>query len=53
VIVFYLLIRYGLGRHLMTGADFAIGTIVGVVTVGVFLTVGPTFLFPRLTQHRH
>lgn len=52
-IVFYLLIRYGLGLHLMSGADFAIGTVVGVVTVGAFLTVGPTVLFPRLTRHRH
>jgi len=52
VIVFYLVIRYGLGPHLITGADFAIGTVVGVVTVGAFLTVGPTFLFPRLTRSR-
>ncbi len=53
VIVFYLLIRYGVGGHIITGADFAIGTTVGIVTVGAFLTVGPTFLFPRLTRHRH
>jgi hypothetical protein len=53
VIVFYLVIRYGVGRHLMTGADFAIGTTVGVATVGAFLTVGPTVLFPRLTRPRH
>ena len=52
VIVFYLLIRYGLGPQLVSGADFVIGTIVGVVTVGAFLTVGPTVLFPRLTQRR-
>ena len=52
VIIFYLLIRYGLGPHLMTGADFAIGTVVGCATVGVFLTVGPTVLFPRLTRPR-
>src|SRR6516162_7019327 len=50
VIVFYLLIRYGLGPRLVSGADFAIGTIVGVVTVGAFLTVGPTVLFPRLMR---
>jgi hypothetical protein len=50
VVVYYLLIRYGLGQHLMTGTDFAIGTIVGIVTVGAFLTVGPTFLFPRLMR---
>lgn len=52
VIVFYLLIRYGVGRGLVTNADFAMGTTVGVVTVGVFLTVGPTVLFPRLTRPR-
>lgn len=53
VIVFYLLIRYGVARHLILGADFAIGTTIGVVTVGTFLTVGPTVLFPRLKRHRH
>ena len=52
VLVFYLLIRYGLGPQLVTGADFAIGTAVGVATVGAFLTVGPTLLFPRLTKSR-
>src|SRR5260370_5480206 len=52
VIIFYLLIKYGLGPHLMTGADFAIGTVVGVATVGAFLTVGPTLLFPRLIRPR-
>jgi Protein of unknown function with HXXEE motif len=39
VIVFYLVIRYGVGRQLVTGADFALGTAVGVATVGTFLTV--------------
>jgi hypothetical protein len=53
VVVFYLLIRYGVGRHLITRADFAIGTVVGVATVGTFLTVGPTVLFPRLTRRHH
>ncbi len=52
VIVFYLLIRYGVGGQLINAADFAIGTAVGLVTVGAFLTVGPTVLFPRLTRHR-
>lgn len=47
-IVFYLLARYGLGRGLITGADFLIGTVVGVLTVGAFLTVGPTYLFPKI-----
>jgi hypothetical protein len=53
MIVFYLLIRYGLSPHLISGTDFAIGTVVGVATVGAFLTVGPTVLFPRLTRSRH
>src|SRR6266699_6904676 len=53
VIVFYLLIRYGLGPHLISGFDFAIGTVVGIATLGAFLTVGPTALFPRLTRPRH
>ena len=51
--VYYLLVRYGVGRQLITGADFAIGTVVGVATMGTFLTVGPTWLFPRLTRQRH
>ena len=53
VIVIYLVIRYGLGPQLISGFDFAIGTLVGVVTVGAFLTVGPTLLFPRLMRPRH
>ena len=48
VVIFYLLIRYGLCGHLITGADFATGTAVGIATVGLFLTVGPIVLFPRL-----
>jgi uncharacterized membrane protein YjjP (DUF1212 family) len=52
VIIFYLLTRYGLGSGLITSQDFAIGTVVGVATVGAFLTVGPTLLFPRLTGDR-
>ena len=52
VVVYYLVIRYGLGRDLITSADFAIGTILGVLTVGAFLTVGPTVLFPRLMRSR-
>jgi hypothetical protein len=51
-IVFYLLVRYGLSHQLLSGRDFAIGTTLGVTTVGTFLTVGPTWLFPRLTRRR-
>jgi hypothetical protein len=52
VIVFYLLIKYGVSRELVPSADFAIGTVVGVATVGTFLTVGPTILFPKLARRR-
>jgi Protein of unknown function with HXXEE motif len=51
VVIFYLLIKYGLGRHLISCMDFVIGTVVGVATLGAFLTVGPTVLFPKLTRH--
>src|SRR5580700_6678380 len=53
VVIFYLLIRYGVGGDLITNQDFAIGTVVGVATVEMFLTVGPTVLFPRLMRNRH
>ena len=53
VIIFYLLIRYGVGGRLVDAADFVIGTIAGIATIGAFLTVGPTVLFPRLAQDRH
>src|SRR5260370_17427120 len=46
VIVFYLLIRYCVGPHLITAAHFVIATTVGVVTVGPFFTARPTPLFP-------
>ncbi len=51
LVVFYLMIRYGLGGHLVSGVEFAIGTLLGVVTLGAFLTVGPTVFFPKLTRH--
>ena len=53
VVIFYLLIRYGLGPHRVSSFDFAVGTTVGVATVGAFLTVGPIVIFPRLTKHRN
>lgn len=52
LVIFYLLVRYGLGRHLINSTDFWLGTIIGIVTVGLFLTVGPTLLFPRLMRGR-
>jgi len=53
VVIFYLLIKYGVGGHLISRRDFTIGTLVGIATLGAFLTVGPTVLFPRITHHRH
>jgi hypothetical protein len=52
LVIFYLLIRYGIGGNLITIQDFAIGTAVGVLTIGAFLTVGPTVLFPRFMRSR-
>ncbi len=51
LVLFYLVARYGVGGHLVSGSDFAAGTAAGVVTVGAFLTVGPTWLFPRIMGH--
>jgi hypothetical protein len=53
VVIFYLLIKYGVGDHLISHKDFAIGTVVGIATLGAFLTVGPTVIFPRITRRRH
>ena len=53
IVIFYLLVKYGVVGHLISRADFTIGTSVGVATVGMFLTVGPTVLFPWLTRRRH
>lgn len=50
--IFYLAVRYGLWGHLITINDFITGTVVGVATVGAFLTVGPTWLFPRIMRTR-
>jgi hypothetical protein len=51
VVIFYLVIKYGVGDGLVSRTDFAVGTTVGVATVGAFLTVGPTILFPRIMRH--
>jgi hypothetical protein len=50
VVIFYVLIRYGVGGRLVSAADFEIGTVAGIATIGAFLTVGPTILFPRLAS---
>jgi hypothetical protein len=48
VMVFYLLIRYGVNGRLIGISDFVSGVAIGVATVGTFLTFGPTVLFPRI-----
>jgi hypothetical protein len=50
LVIFYLLTRYGLYGHLISQTDFATGTMVGVATLGLFLTIGPTVLFPRIMR---
>jgi hypothetical protein len=52
IVIFYLAVRYGLCGHLISSSDFITGTAVGVATVGGFLTVGPTWLFPRIMRDR-
>jgi hypothetical protein len=52
LVIFYLVIRYGVGGGLISNKDFAVGTVTGVVTIGAFLTVGPTVLFPRIMNRR-
>jgi hypothetical protein len=51
IVIFYLVIRYGLDSGLISGRDFTIGTAVGVLVLGSFLTVGPTWLFPKIMHH--
>ncbi len=53
VIVYYLLVKYGLNAQLISGTDFTIGTAVGIATVGTFLSIGPTLLFPKLARRPH
>ena len=52
IVIFYLAFRYGLCGHLISSSNFITGTAVGVATVGAFLTVGPTWLFPRIMGYR-
>ncbi len=50
LVIFYLTVKYGLGNGLISSTDFTIGTFVGFLTVGAFLSVGPTWLFPKTMQ---
>lgn len=49
-IIAYLLVRYGLLDGHISSADFWTGTLLGVFTVGGFLTFVPTVVVPRLTR---
>ena len=50
IVFFYLVVRYGLCAHLISRSDFVAGTVAGMATVGAFLTVGPTWLFPKILR---
>jgi hypothetical protein len=52
IVVLYLLVKYGVGGRLIATSDFVTGVVIGVATVGTFLTFGPTVLFPRLMKAR-
>ena len=48
----YFFVRYGfLAGHIST-SDFWTGTLLGVLTVGAFLTFVPTLVIPRLIRSR-
>jgi Protein of unknown function with HXXEE motif len=51
-IMAYFFVRYGLMAGQIASADFWIGTLVGVATVGAFLTFVPTVVIPRLLHAR-
>jgi len=51
-ILAYFFVRYGLGAGRISAADFWTGALLGVVTVGAFLTFVPTVLIPRLIRPR-
>jgi uncharacterized protein with HXXEE motif len=49
-IMAYFLVRYGLLAGQISPADFWTGAVLGVVTVGAFLTFVPTVVIPRMTR---
>src|SRR5216683_2990196 len=51
-IVAYFFVRYGLVDRRIASSDFWIGTVLGVVTVGAFLTFVPTLVIPPLIRPR-
>ena len=51
-IMAYFFVRYGLVARQIPSSDFWIGTVLGVVTVGAFLTFVPTLVIPALIRPR-
>jgi hypothetical protein len=48
----YFIVRYGFLAGQIAPSDFWIGTGLGVVTIGAFLTFVPTVVIPRLIRKR-
>ena len=46
----YFFVRYGLFAGQIAPSDFWIGTLLGVLTIGAFLTFFPTVVIPRLIR---
>jgi hypothetical protein len=51
-IMAYFFVRYGFLAGQIASSDFWIGTILGVLTVGAFLTFVPTVVIPALIRAR-
>jgi hypothetical protein len=51
-IMAYFFVRYGFLAGQIASGDFWIGTVLGLVTVGAFLTFVPTVVIPRLVRSR-
>jgi hypothetical protein len=51
-IIAYFFVRYGLLSGQIPSSDFWIDTVLGVVTVGAFLTFAPTVVIPALISPR-
>ena len=51
-IMAYFFVRYGLAAGQISSSDFWTGAVLGVLTVGAFLTVVPTVVIPRLIRPR-
>lgn len=52
IVIFYITVKYGYGRGMFSTHDLIISATLGVITIGAFLTIGPTWLFPNLMR-RH